>query len=512
MIWSKWNVNKSIALLAFWHGFSLLMTAVFNWPKEIIWLNFGLSSAFILLSETYYGLLLLIVLIPFYSVLPNPYFESLSFWRPLFLLLFIAWLVKGKRLNVKNFGLMPWDKILGYFAVASLIITLLFARFIPAGLKQLLFLINIYVFYAVLVNEVKTRKQILGALKAGAVSLGIIIVFGFLQLMLTFFVGLNFFWVYWADNISRIFYGNFFAEAALYSNSWFSYTGGWNLRMFGLQPDSQSFAYLSVFAIAFFLPLFLVFSGKIQNWLRVSFASLAVVFSGTRAIWLGILMPFFAALWFYAKKIQAVHAKKMLLIFALFFFFLAASPFINTGISYIRTAKFEKNFTLRALSIYDLNETSNKGRILIWKESLLYFVQKPWGGGLANFISNLNPSENYQEASAEINKRYNLPQKYISAHSLYLQILVELGVAGFVLFAWLWASIGKTCYYFLKKYRTIADPLVFFVFATAMVFLWILAAAFFDVTLFNDKVLIFFFISLGLSGIIMENYERLKEM
>jgi hypothetical protein len=47
-----------------------------------------------------------------------------------------------------------------------------------------------------------------------------------------------------------------------------------------------------------------------------------------------------------------------------------------------------------------------------------------------------------------------------------------------------------------------------FVLQSCVVVLWILGASVFDVTLFNDKVLMFFFLTLALSGIIVRNYEK----
>jgi len=38
--------------------------------------------------------------------------------------------------------------------------------------------------------------------------------------------------------------------------------------------------------------------------------------------------------------------------------------------------------------------------------------------------------------------------------------------------------------------------------------LWILAAAVFDITLLNDKILMFFFINIGLAGVIVKRYHE----
>jgi len=46
-----------------------------------------------------------------------------------------------------------------------------------------------------------------------------------------------------------------------------------------------------------------------------------------------------------------------------------------------------------------------------------------------------------------------------------------------------------------------------FMVSIALTMLWFLVYGIFDVTLFNDKVLMYFFISLGLTGIIARRYE-----
>jgi len=38
--------------------------------------------------------------------------------------------------------------------------------------------------------------------------------------------------------------------------------------------------------------------------------------------------------------------------------------------------------------------------------------------------------------------------------------------------------------------------------------LWVLAASIFDITLLNDKVLMFFLINIGLAGLIVKRYQE----
>ena len=42
--------------------------------------------------------------------------------------------------------------------------------------------------------------------------------------------------------------------------------------------------------------------------------------------------------------------------------------------------------------------------------------------------------------------------------------------------------------------------------------LWILLAAVFDITLLNDKVLMYFLINIGLAGIIVSRYHEYEEV
>jgi O-antigen ligase len=209
-------------------------------------------------------------------------------------------------------------------------------------------------------------------------------------------------------------------------------------------------------------------------------------------------------------KPMAKKAFWPLLIILVFF---AASPLINMGLNIVRFHRFEENFIERARSITDLNEESNLGRLQMWKESLTYGFDHPMGVGLGNFIFSLNNEQDkgYDDIADDHNKRFNLPQKYITAHSLYLQLFVELGVAGLLVFAWFWWEYFKRIWIFIRPRSTENNILLFFVMNTSLAFIWIMASAVFDVTLFNDKVLMYFFISLGITGVIVTNYKKLNE-
>ncbi|MCX6797298.1 MAG: hypothetical protein NTX98_02360, partial [Candidatus Doudnabacteria bacterium] len=226
-----------VLIFAIWQYASILGMAIFHWPDAFAWLNLGLLAAFVILSPVYESLLLLIISIPFYLVLPNSQFNALSMWRPLFLLLFLVWLIKDKKMRYKEIKFLPWDKLLGIYLLVGIAVTLIFGKFVGQGFKQIAFWVNIFCLYLVMINTLKSKEQIFELIRYIIWSLAIIVTLGFTQLIGTFFTNLDTFWVYWASNITKLYYGANFSSVALYSNSWFSYSGGRGLRMFSIMPD-----------------------------------------------------------------------------------------------------------------------------------------------------------------------------------------------------------------------------------------------------------------------------------
>lgn len=527
-------------LLVIYQFISVYLMATGVWPVWVAWINVGFIAVYIVFANIFSALLLTILSIPFYVALPNQYVDGFAMWRVVVLLLGVKLLVlefSGYWLGVRKswtkllslIAPFAWERYLGLFILFALL-SLLVARYPVVGLKQIVFLLNVYVLYVVAAAAVRTQQQIVTVIKATAISLAIIVALGYVQFIATFFTEIYYFWQYWAVQVSGLYYGLDLANVLVYSNSWFSELGGQrSLRMFSIMPDSHSFAMVAVFLSVYMLPF--IWSMSLQTktrplsgggskaravvrrvlnyrlWSIVRFSSLAIILSGTRGVWVGMLPALSVAFTLYLKNILRPYMSKILMSMLLVVLLFPLSPIINAGLNYIRLAGYRENFLDRAASIYDLTESSNAGRLIIWKDSALYALSHPLGTGYGNFIVSLfdriPPGATYEQLAQTHNERYNLPQKFITAHSLYLHMLVELGLIGLAAFVAFWLKYYKEIWRFLKRTGQQYSEYGLFVAATAVMFLWFLAYSMFDLTIFNDKVMLYGMVSLALSGAIL---------
>lgn len=544
---TKQSQTRLILTIFFvWQIVSVYLMVIGVWPAWVAWVTVGVSAIYIFFSSPYTSLLLLILSLPLYVALPSPISDSLPMWRPLAVILGARWLYDEIRVSFPGLvaaarsrsillflrkkildNFFGWEKYLGLFVLIALV-SLLFARYRIQGLKQVIYLLNVYILYVVCVYVVKDRAQIIQLIRYLATSLGVIVLLGYVQFTATFFTTIYDFWQYWATMVSKIYYGESLSQVLAYSNSWFTPTDPKTLRMFSVMPDSHSFAMICVLLIA--CALTLLYAAEQPNkffssprgywkhriayalWSVIRFSGLAVIFSGTRGMWVGLIPPFFVSAYLYIKNIGRAMVRRILLSFVLIVFLFAIAPVINMGLNAVRFHGYKEDFLQRAATIYKIKEQSNLGFVQIWESSLRYAAHHPLGVGYGNFIVSLireTPrGTKFREIAVEKNFRYNLPQRYVSAHSLYLHILVELSIVGLVVFLAFWVQYYLTVWSFLKTHRNDANPLIFFVLNIAVTFIWFLAYSIFDITLFNDKVLVYSLICLALSGIIIKNYNR----
>ncbi|MDF1498281.1 MAG: O-antigen ligase family protein [Patescibacteria group bacterium] len=552
-------------------------------PQEFSYIILIMLSFSFLRLSVLDSLKLFIISIPFFVALPaNQISDSMSVWRILIVILFLkvgleryknfhlelvaSWLHSPEWLwsrcarlfNKQRFAnrlhiltamrtMEPThilkqvqnDKInklffltIFFFIIAS--ISLISAQDIGMGIKKILFLVNIFLLFPIVVFAIQKESDLREVLKAVFYSSVTILSIGYFQFLSTFFFTLSQFWEFWTVSVIKTFYGQNLSYLLSYSNTWFSYYNFFppTLRMFSVMPDSHSFSMMIIISIPVVLSFIFIsptdqfkrgiMKKKYLSVILILFF-LAIFFSGSRGSWVGSVFALMSSLFLYLSASQkekkysrlekillyiselkkllkskvsfsinveknSKHYSKLLIFSVLLFYVLmpvasftlkqnqkAQAIISNIYLSsdnWRSSSMFE-----RAFSIYNFDETSNKGRIQIWKETITSIGKHPLlGAGFGNF--------NYV-----LGEKSTALKKGSSAHSVYLDIASEIGVFGLFIFLYILYNILKTAYlaYFKieKKYLKIFAG-SFFVY-----FSWICAYSFFDVVIFNDKVLMF---------------------
>lgn len=527
------NSSFIIPALLLWQLISVYLMATGVWPASVAWVNLLLILVYILLTSTFNGLLLAVASVPFYIVLPQHYSDTLSMWRPVVGVLFLRTLVEWawhcrsffrvetvlSARRVKDIAIRVWTGLLGYekLAIVLFIVAVLslgLARYPVRGASQLLFLLNTFLLYPVVVWTVKNRAQLIKLLTYGAVSSGIIIALGYVQFIATLFSTTYYFWQYWAIRVASLYYGVSLARVLQYSNSWVTVQGQTKtLRMFSVMTSSHAFAMVCVLFLAFALPLLFVRVKRTAEvvasersfvrwmWVLVVFACLALIISGTRGVWAGMIpaLLLVGVLYYWSRfKHYVVPVFAAMLMVVILF---EASPLLDRAFTWVRNSGGEGTLE-RVASIIDPEETSNAGRLEMWKAASKYAFKHPLGVGYGNFVVTLSADQNvsFEEAASKENNLYNLPQRYITAHSLYLQLLVELSALGLVLFGLFWLAFFHRAWRYVASEQVTAESV--FITTLFLVFVWFLAYGVFDVTWLNDKILLYTFLLLGAARVV----------
>ncbi|MGP8321192.1 MAG: O-antigen ligase family protein [Methanosarcinaceae archaeon] len=506
----------------------IILMAIDILPLEMRYFLFSfLILSFLILNFTE-ALILFVISIPLFTALPiSGVSDSFSSWRVLIIVLALRLLFKEKKLIKQTLKekKITFEKLsfyrLSFFFLIFIFInfaSLLVAKNIGIGIKEIIFLLNIALLFPIIIATIKNEKQLLKIIKAVFFAGVVTVLIGFMQLLATFLVPLHIFWHFWDQKIISIFYGQNLSALLSYSNTWFSYYDNLpaTLRMFSVMPDSHSFA-LFVLAIMPFTLFLIIFYSSQKLFpkcplpkiliLFLTLFFLAIIFSGSRGIWLSSLSGLTAGIYLLNPyKFQALkpHLQKIklsastqrngkLILFSVFIFFLVI-PFSSfvlkqnqyTQISWGEAGINQPNdsaFFERAFSIYDFSEISNKGRIEIWTATISSISAHPFlGVGIGNFPLILEQDHSASRMGS-------------SAHNLYLEIVAEIGLFGLIIFLFILKEILQKSYWLfrnLKKQPAKVFAGSFFVYA-----IWIFGYGLFDIVLFNDKVLLLTVISVG---------------
>ncbi len=292
-------------------------------------------------------------------------------------------------------------------------------------LRKIIFLVSIGIIFLVFSNALNYAKKenkidsLIKYLVAGAIVTSFI---GIAQFFAQFIFGLNTILNIWTS-IAPFFLGNSFSEAVIEYNSWLVNVAGKDLiRATAFFPDPHIFSFYCGLTISFALALF----SKTKNnfWLVGFFVIiLADLLTFTRGGYFGLITGFIVAiiLFWSHLKIFYKHLATLLIILFILILFIPNNFFVN---------RFQSSF--------DQSDNSVNQRLEIladaWKviENNLFF-----GVGLGAYPKVVNPLADYR-----------MP---IYVHNTYLDIWVELGLIGLLLFIGILLSLFIIFYKNRKK-------------------------------------------------------------
>jgi len=502
----NYSKNKAVFWILLGIEILALILVCFNvLPRELVLVSSGLILFYLIVGPIENGLILFIASIPVFVALPiSENFDSLSAGRIFILVLFLKWLFSKKQIKFKRI------EILSILLLLVMILSIIPAVDKITAIKKIIYLVNLVALVIIVKDVVKNNVIFKKISKAILISGGIVFSIALGQLVFAYLSTIGGFWDWWADHISYNFYGGNLQQIVKTNNAWFTASPSSSsvLRIFGSFTDPHSFALYLLLIIPFVFVFAVPFvqnkirEGKISKqqifWLIWLLASLFfIILSGTRGIWLGVIFAIFACIYLLIKKMN--FNRVVSAIFLILIIFIALMPIVSvfTAIPQFKESGSDAGLMLKRLaSILNLDETSNHGRVYIWKKSLENFKKHPLlGVGAGNFPVVLEQDIALAKAGS-------------SAHNLYLNFLVENGIFAFILIILIIIDILSMIFSILKmnllpdKRKLITAMFVFLI--------WIFGYSFFDIALTDERVFLLFLTILGLIFAVKRNPQILE--
>lgn len=482
-------------------------------PRWFSWILTAGLTLYIAFASLENSLVLFVASIPLFIALPvTETFDSMSNWRILLSVLFLKTLFKHKSLffekleKVKNlwksggivaiFNYCRIESLAAIFLILAVLSLFAAADFV-AGLKKILFLLNIFLLFIVVKTVALNKNSILKIVKTFFATGLAVILIGYSQFISIFFISLYDFWQWWAKNVISVFYGAVLSKLLAVSNTWFSFYADKlpTLRPFSTFPDSHSFTLFTLLSIPSVLTLSWLFFSANRNkrflfYFILSLFLLIIIFTGSRGVWLTIFLPLSISIYLILKNIFYKNIIKTIFLSFILFFLLwpVASVILNLSQENSRieiNSEMKSNLVIqRAKTIFDTTEISNYSRLQIWQKSILSIANKPFlGVGIGNY-------------PLVLGEKIEKAKQGASAHNLYLDFASEMGVLAPIILIFIFYEVLKTAYLVFKcKEETFIK---IFAASLGLYCLWIVGYNLFDIVLLNDKVFLFFTANIGL--------------
>ncbi|HLB50766.1 MAG TPA: O-antigen ligase family protein [Patescibacteria group bacterium] len=362
---------------------------------------------------------LLAILLPFQFALQPAEGVDLAIVRIIVPMVTLAWLFV--RLGQRQVRLPATGQAALFFSFLFIsALSLFVALQIGWGLRKLAFLFSLAPLYVVawdiFASLPQWRTRIVKALLWGA---GIAACVGVAQFSLQFFIGSGAVVERW-HSLMVFFLGSSFAQTVSAHPSFFVHVSGHDLlRASAFFPDPHMMA----FYMGMLLPFAVAFSAasssgikKISYGILAALLLLADILTFSRGGYAGLLGGAMIAAVLLRDRFFMRDARRTFIVLSLVTLFLVVF--------------FSSPFGARMISIFDVTEGSNQGRIATWMQALTIIAHHPIGGvGIGNYAIVVDPSADYRAP--------------YYAHNLYLDIAAESGVSA----ALLWIGMLTTAFF-----------------------------------------------------------------
>lgn len=484
-----------IKILYFLEIVIVLLVAFGLIPREAALVFLGILIFYLIFQPLEDGVILFIASIPIFIALPiTESFDSLSSARIIILILFIKWFLINKKQIWENFKSLNFKKIFRNYRLELLALLLFLvmglsimnAVDVVSAVKKVIYLLNLIIIFPVIKSVIKDKEELRRIIKAVLISGGVVFLIALGQLISVYFFTIGSFWDWWADHFSLGFYGENLRQIVKNMNVWFAYspTGPSVLRLFGSFTDSHSFALYLLLIVPFII--YLSFSGireKLKSWsIWLILILFFIVLSGTRGIWFSVVFAIIGAIYLLIRKLNLNKVVSFILLILLIFIALIPIASVFTVIPQFREAGIQDTdtalFLKRLISVLDLDEASNQGRIYIWKKSLESLKNNLLLGiGAGNF-------------PVVLEQEIKLAKAGSSAHNLYLNFAVESGVFALIIIGLIILEILAAIFFILKSNLT---PKIKILITGIFIFLiWAFGYSLFDIALLDERVFLLF--------------------
>ncbi len=428
----KYTKKSSRTGVAVFLGLSFgILTFVID-PLWVLGGLLGLLVASLVMITPEIGVLLCIFFLPFLSFFKNPTF-ALTAVVLMTTFSYVIKIIRGKRI----FKLELID-----FSVLLFLVMILFSGVITVGGKNSYYAALISCFlmfgYFLIVNLIRTQAWLKRCVVAFATSGTITAVMGIMQYIL----GLS--------------------PSGWIDENYFPNISGRATAVFD-NPNYLA-AYLAL-VFPFVLYEFVLAKSKKERWLLFlccAFVVICAILTWSRGAWLAMLVTALIFLMIFSKKTMRFFYSAIIIVPFL--------PFV-----------LPSNIVSRFTSIGDIADSSTMYRIYTWRGSGNMIKDYFWGGigyGTDAF-SQVYPMYAYAGIETAVH-----------SHSLYLQILISMGVVGILCFALIVLFYSQKCLEYLK--HPVSKDSFLMTSASLAAFVALLIMGMFDYVWYNYRVFFVF--------------------